>query len=111
MAEVMKQYYCETCKRTMDEKQFYGSNNLDKYPEGKLRQCKKCSTLLIDNYNPDTYLWLLQECDVPYVPEEWNSLLMKYGRDKSKLTGMTVFGRYLSKMKLRQFKDFRWKDS
>jgi hypothetical protein len=56
-------------------------------------------------------LWILQECDVPYVPEEWNSLLMKWGKDKSKLTGMTILGRYLSKMKLKQFKDFRWKDN
>lgn len=36
----MAQFYCEKCRKTMDEKQFYGSNNLEKYPEGKLRQCK-----------------------------------------------------------------------
>jgi SOS response regulatory protein OraA/RecX len=36
---------------------------------------------------------------------------MKWGKDKSKLTGMTILGRYLSKMKLKQFKDFRWKDN
>jgi hypothetical protein len=29
----------------------------------------------VDNFKPDTYLWILQECDVPYVPEEWNKLL------------------------------------
>jgi hypothetical protein len=29
-------FYCEKCNRTMDEKQFYSSNNLDKYPEAKL---------------------------------------------------------------------------
>lgn len=104
-------FYCEKCNRTMDEKQFYSSNNLDKYPEAKLHQCKKCISLHVDNFNPDTYLWILQECDVPYVPEEWNSLLMKWGKDKSKLTGMTILGRYLSKMKLKQFKDFRWKDN
>ena len=104
-------FYCEKCNRTMDEKQFYGSNNTEKYPQGKLHQCKKCVSLHVDNFNPDTYLWILQECDVPYVKDEWNNLLMKYGKDKSKLTGMTILGRYLSKMKLKQFGEYRWKDT
>ena len=104
-------FYCEKCKRTMIADQFYGSNNLEKYPEGKLKQCKKCMTMHVDNFNPDTYLWILQECDVPYIPEEWNKLLSSYARDKGKLTGMTILGRYLSKMKLKQFRDYRWKDN
>ncbi len=110
MAE-KKQYYCKKCNRTMAEDQFYGSNNLDKYPEGKLDICKKCITMHVDNWNPDTYVWILQECDVPYVPDEWMKLLESYGRDKSKVTGMTILGRYLSKMKLKQYKDFRFKDT
>jgi predicted ArsR family transcriptional regulator len=65
----------------------------------------------VDNFNPDSYLWILQECDVPYVPEEWNKLLTSYGKDRSKLTGTTIVGRYLSKMKLKQFRDYRWKDT
>ena len=104
-------YFCEKCNRTMGAEQFYGSNNLKKYPEGKLKQCKKCMTMHVDNFNPDTYLWILQDCDVPYIPEEWNKLLATYAKDKSKLTGMTILGRYLSKMKLKQFKDYRWKDN
>ena len=104
-------YYCEKCNRTMDAAQFYGSNNTSKYLDGKLRQCKKCITMHIDNFNPDTYLWILQECDVPYVPDEWNKLLQSYAKDRSKLTGMTIIGRYLSKMKLKQYRDYRWKDT
>ena len=107
MAEQM--YYCEKCNRTMAAEQFYTSNNLEKYPnDGKLNQCKKCLTMHVDNWNPDTYLWILQEIDVPYVPEEWNKLLAKYGQDKRKMTGLTILGRYLSKMKLKQFQDYRW---
>ena len=101
-------FYCEKCNRTMSAEQFYGSNNLDKYPDGKLKQCKKCVSMHVDNFNPDTYLWILQECDVPYIPDEWNKLLASYGKDKSKLTGMTILGRYLSKMKLKQHRDYRW---
>ena len=104
-------YFCEKCLKTMSAEQFYGSNNLEKYPDGKLRQCKKCISMHIDNFNPDTYLWILQECDVPYVPDEWYKLLEKYAKDKTKLTGMTILGRYLSKMKFKQFKIYRWKDT
>ena len=107
-----KSYFCEKCKRTMSADQFYASNNLDKYPnEGKLKQCKKCITMHVDNWNPETYLWILQECDVPYIPEEWHKLMSSYARDKSKVTGMTILGRYLSKMKLNQWKKYRWEDN
>ena len=95
----------------MGADQFYGSNNLQKYPNGKLDTCKKCITMHVDNFNPDTYMWILQECDVPYVPDEWHKLLEKYSYDRDKLTGMTILGRYLSKMKLKQHKDYRWKDT
>ena len=105
----MADYYCEKCNRTMNGESFYTSNNLDKYPnDGKLSQCKKCITMHVDNWNPETYLWILQEVDVPYVPDEWNKLLATYGKDRAKLTGMSILGRYLSKMKLKQYKEYRW---
>ena len=105
-------YYCEKCNRTMSREQFYTSNNSEKYPEdGVFPQCKKCMSMHVDNWDPDTYLWILQEADVPYIPEEWNKLMAKYAKDKSKVTGMTILGRYLSKMKLKQYKQYRWKDT
>ena len=106
-----KLYYCEKCKKTMRGDQFYSSNNTEKYPEGKLNQCKQCITMHVDNWNPDTFLWILQECDVPYIPDEWSKLLASYAKDPTKVTGMTILGRYLSKMKLKQFRDYRWKDT
>lgn len=106
-----EQFYCEKCNKTMAENQFYKSNNLEKYPVGKIPICKKCLTMHVDNFNPDTYLWILKECDVPYIPEEWDKLLASYGRDKSKMTGLTIIGRYLGKMALKQWKDYRWKDT
>ena len=106
------QYYCEKCGRTMDETQFYTSNNLEKYPNnGKLKTCKKCTTLHVDNWDPETYKPILQEIDVPYIKEEWNTLLERYGKDPSKITGMTIMGRYLAKMKLNQWRKYRWADT
>ena len=112
MAENNKQYYCEKCNRTMGAEQFYSSNNLEKYPnDGKFPICKKCMTMHVDNWDPSTYMWILQEADVPYIPDEWNKLMASYAKDRSKVTGMTIVGRYLSKMKLKQHKDYRWKDT
>lgn len=105
-------FYCEKCHKTKQEKDFYGSNNLEKYPNGgKLKICKQCISMHVDNWNPDTYLWILKECDVPYVPSEWISLMQKYAKDPNKVTGATILGRYLGKMRLKQYKDYRWADS
>ena len=108
MPPVKQQYYCKKCNKTMAAEQFYGSNNKEKYPEGKLDTCKKCLTMHVNNWEPDTYMWILEECDVPYVPEEWHKLMETYASQPEKLTGMTILGKYLSKMKLKQFKDYRF---
>ena len=107
-----KTYYCDKCHKTMTADSFYVSNNKEKYKnDGVLNQCKKCITMHVDNWDPSTYLWILQECDVPYIPDEWNRLMERYAKDASKVTGSTILGRYLSKMKLKQYKDYRWKDN
>ena len=104
--------YCEKCHKTLKRGEFYQSNNLEKYPDGgTIPICKKCLTMHVDNWNPETFTPILKEVDVPYIPEEWNKLLESYGQDRRKVTGMTILGRYLSKMKLKQFKDYRWKDT
>ena len=103
--------YCQKCNSTKNEDNFYTSNNREKYPDGRLNLCKDCLTMRVNNWEPDTYMWILQECDVPYIPDEWNKLLASYAKDPSTVTGMTIIGRYLAKMKLKQFKDYRWKDT
>lgn len=110
MAE-SKTLYCKTCNRTMDENQFYQTKRLDKYPDGFLPECKKCLTRHVDNWDPKTYQWILEEIDVPYIEEEWTTLLNRYATDPKKVTGMTILGRYLSKMKLKQFKEYGWDDT
>lgn len=104
-------YFCKTCKTTMDESNFYSSFNLEKYPSGKLDECKKCCTMMVNNFDADSFLPLLEKIDIPYVPKEWMALVQKYCKDPTKVTGMTVIGRYVSKMRLKQWRDFRYKDS
>lgn len=111
MATNTKSYFCERCKRVLKATEFYKTHNEKKYPDLILKQCKKCITAHVDNFDPETFLWILKECDVPYVPQEWEQTILTWGKDRSKLTGTTILGRYLAKMYLAQYKEYRWKDS
>lgn len=110
----MAQRRCTKCGRLLDDLQFYTSNNIERFPpDGKLPECKKCWTLQVDNWDPDTYKPLLEELDIPYVKEVWDNQLEKYlaKNDPKKITTTSVLGRYISSMKLKQWRDYRWKDT
>ena len=98
---------CQKCGKMLDEDtQFYT------YKDGtKTEMCKKCLTMHIDNFDESTYLWLLEKMDVPYIPEEWNVLRERAYAKNPNLNGMSVFGKYLSKMKLKQYKQYGWADT
>ena len=107
-----RKIYCEKCKSTYVEDSFYKSN-LEKYAKnnGYMNICKKCITMNVDNWDADTYLPILQEADVPYIPRVWNKLLKTYCQDPAKVNGMTVIGRYLGAMRMAQYKKYRWNDT
>lgn len=103
----MARKVCQKCKREMEDTNFYTFKNGEKWS-----QCKGCLTMHIDNFVPETFLWILEKQDVPYVPEEWNSLRDKaYAKNPQKMNGMSVIGKYFSKMRLKQWKRYTWKDS
>lgn len=105
--DTASQIHCSKCGKTM------GSANFYTYKDGsKCELCKACLTMHINNWEPDTYLWILEKFDVPYIEQEWNVLRDRaYQKDPYKMTGMSVIGKYLSKMKLKQWKDYSWADS
>lgn len=99
-------HFCLTCKKTLDEKQFFKTYRLDKHPSGFLPDCKTCLTMGVDDTDPTTFLPILKEIDVPYIPTQWRKLL------SSKNSGSaSVLGKYVSKMRINQFKKYRWADS
>ena len=98
---------CDKCGKQMDDKNFYTYKNGD-----KTELCKSCLTMHIDNFDESTFLWLLEKMDVPYIPGEWNTLRDKaYAKDPYKMNGMSVFGKYLAKMRLKQWKQYGWEDT
>ncbi len=91
----------------MEDTNFYTYKNGQKF-----EQCKSCLTMHIDNFDESTYLWILEKADVPYIPQEWNVLRDRaYAKNPKKMNGMSVVGKYLSKMKLKQWKNYSWADT
>lgn len=101
-------YHCDKCNKELEEVNFY------RYRDGTyVELCKKCLTMHVDAFDPSTFTWLLQKLDVPYIPQEWNTVIekkMAKSPDKP-LSHSAVFGSYLSKTKLKQWKDYYWKDN
>ena len=100
--DVKDKFYCKKCGKWMGENSFFT------YKDGsKTEMCKECLTMHIDNFDESTYVWLLEKMDVPYIPAEWNILRDRiYEKKKKKKKSSSVFGRYLSKMKLKQWKQY-----
>lgn len=103
----MPKIFCEKCNKEMEDTQFYT------YKDGrKTELCKKCLTMHINAFDETTFLWVLEKMDLPYVPAEWNVLRDKDYQKKGELKfdSSAVFGKYLSKMKLKQWKEYGWED-
>ncbi len=113
MAETKaKERKCTKCHKIMREDQnFYTSKRLDLYPDGGVvDECKKCFTMHINIHEPSSFLNLLEKIDIPYIEAEWNTFVERYG-DNPKTTSTAIFGRYLAKMKLKQFSKYNFKDT
>lgn len=110
--EVRDSITCKKCTKTMLADNFYMARDKEKYtPDGRVDTCKKCLTMHVNNWEPSTFLFILEMIDVPYIEVEWNALLDRYGKDPKKTSPTAIVGRYLAKMKLRQYSTFRYVDT
>ena len=76
----MSKLTCEKCGRTKEETMFYT------YKDGsKPKLCKECTLMHVNIWEPETFTWLLQEYDVPWLPWEWDALRQKaYAKNPNK---------------------------
>ena len=112
MSDVRDSITCSKCRKTMLADNFYLSRDIEKFaPDGRVNLCKKCLTMHINNWEPTTFLNILEMIDVPYIEVEWNTLLDRYGKDPKKTSSTAIVGRYLAKMKLNQYKELRYSDT
>lgn len=113
MAEevIRKEKVCSKCHKPMLlEQNYYKSKLVDDYEDGFIDECKKCFTMHINIREPGSFLPLLEKVDVPYIEAEWNTLADKYGNNP-KTTSTAIFGRYIAKMKLKQWNKYSFKDT
>ena len=98
---------CSRCKKIYKKTNFY------KYKDGTYcEMCKLCLTAHVDNFDPSTFVWILEKLDVPYIVPQWNVLRDRaFAANPNKMTGMTVLGKYLAKMRLKNFKDYHYSDT
>lgn len=100
---------CSKCGRSLRVKDnFYKMKTKDEW----LDICKPCVTKYIDNYDPDTFKWILARLDVPYVEKVWNDLAKKeYAKNPAKFGNTSVIGPYIRTMKLKAWIKYGYADS
>lgn len=99
---------CSKCGRLKKETEFF------KYRDGtRCDLCKTCLTMYIDNYKPETFLWILEKFDIPYIEDVWVKLTNKiYLKNPAKFGPSSVIGQYLRTVKnMAQYSDTCFADS
>ena len=97
---------CKKCGKIFPLSEFFMSNNLEKYPNKYVDECKKCMTLNVDNNKPETFLWILEELDIPYFEKRWEIY-----KENCDLHKESLIRKYVARMKLAAYRNFRYKDS
>lgn len=94
--------FCDKCQRLEPETNFWKKRNGNYHTI-----CKSYYRDTVDPYDTSTFLPLLKELDIPYIPDEWNHVIQWSNKEKSKNT----IGRYIAKMNLAAFRDMTFQDS
>ena len=67
---------CSKCGKSKRDVDFFKLKSGD-----RCDMCKDCLTMYIDNRKPDTFMWILEKFDVPYIEKMWitqtNKIYMK----------------------------------
>lgn len=98
--------FCPSCRKTLDEKNFFKTRRTDKHPSGFIPECKTCVALKVDDGDIQTFLPMLKEIDVPYMPSKWRELVQK-----KPAGGASIIGKYVSMMRMNQYKKYFWADT
>ena len=98
---------CTKCGREKPEKDFFKKKTGE-----RADMCKVCLTMHIDNRKTDTFLWILEMFDVPYIEKKWVELANKiYLKDPAKFGPSSVIGQYLRSMNMKQWNEYTYADS
>ena len=98
---------CSKCGRTLKENEFFKMKT-----GNRCDLCKDCLCQYIDNRKPETFRWILEMFDVPYIEKKWMQITNeRYKKNPSKFGPKSVIGLYLRTMNMMQYRDFHYSDS
>ena len=98
---------CAKCGREKVETDFFKTPSGERYD-----LCKDCLCMHIDNRDPDTFLWILKDFDVPYIEHKWIELSNKaYMKNPAKFGPKSVIGQYIRTMGMAQYADYSYDDT
>lgn len=98
---------CSKCGRSKIVDEFFSYKSGD-----KCEMCKDCLLEHVDNSDPDTFLWILEKFDIPYIERLWVETANKeYAKNPGAFGPKSVFGKYMRNMKMAQYKNYTWADS
>ena len=83
---------------------YFKRKNGSNYPISKEEIYKN-----INVYNQDTFLYILEELDIPWIPKYWDKYVKQSIRLNHNIS--SAFGKYYNYMQLFSFKNFGYKDS
>lgn len=106
-AEKNKYYICEGCGMLLCENEFYDfceNKFVAPLEYKKYCCCKSCLTKSLNVYNPS--MTIFKKLNIPFIPEEWYTIV-----NKGYVNKMSLVGKYVNKMELPSYKNFTYEDS
>ena len=98
---------CSKCGRSLKETEFFKMKT-----GNRCDLCKDCLCQYIDNRKPETFKWILEMFDVPYIEKKWTQITNeRYKKNPGKFGPKSVIGTYLRTMNMMQYRDFHYSDS
>ena len=99
---------CSKCGRSKAEKEFFKMKSGE-----RCDICKSCLTEHIDNNKPETFRWIMEKFNIPYIEKVWfdmcNKILAKKG--PGQFGPASVIGQYIRSMNMHQYSDYTYADS
>lgn len=100
---------CPKCGISQEDVNFFTKTRAGNEP---YPLCKDCLCANVDMTDPDTFLWILQEFDVPFIKATWSNTANKiYLKNPANYTPKNVLGKYLRTMNLKNYADLRFADT
>lgn len=94
---------CIICGKTKNDTEFFKTENLERFPDGRQDTCKTCVAKNVNMNDLSEFMGLLKELDRPYIDTAY---------DATQAVDKPSIGKYLQKISvLKQFKGLKYKDS